>query len=65
MVVMILSGSFGTRYLYGVLAGPKVISYALARSSEHRILFVAISNSHFAFATAVSRFSTLISVSRQ
>ena len=35
-VVMILSGSFGTRYLYGVLAGPKVISDALSRSSEHQ-----------------------------
>ena len=42
---MILSGSFDTRYLYGVLAGPKVISDALSRSSEHHILFVAIRNS--------------------
>ena len=31
----------------------------LSRSSEHHILFVALRNSHFALATAVSRFSTL------
>ena len=56
---MILIGSFDKRYLYGVLAGPKVISDALSRSSEHRILSAAIRNSHFALATTVSRFSTL------
>ena len=59
MVVMILSGSVGKRYIYGVLAGPKVITDALPRSSEHHILFAALRNSHFALATEVSRFSTL------
>ena len=58
-VVMILSGPSDTRYLYGVLAGPKVTNDAPSRSSEHHILFAALRNSHFDLATTVSRFCTL------